>query len=75
MRTISSIHARDRRPRRRWSPSSAVAADGWWAEIVAKAVLIGGLGVDAGDGFAALLVTVAADGTVEYDPRLAALAQ
>ena len=54
---------------------SALAAAGWWAEIVAKAVLIGGLGVDAGDGFAALLVTVAADGTVEYDPRLAALAQ
>jgi thiamine biosynthesis lipoprotein len=53
---------------------SAVASEGWWAEIVAKAVLIGGLGVDAGDEFAALLVTVAADGTVEYDPRLAAIA-
>jgi len=53
---------------------SAVASEGWWAEIVAKAVLIGGLGIDAGDAFAALLVTVAEDGTVEYDPRLAALA-
>jgi thiamine biosynthesis lipoprotein len=53
---------------------SAVAAEGWWAEIVAKAVLIGGLGVAAGDAFAALLVTVADDGTVAYDPRLEALA-
>jgi thiamine biosynthesis lipoprotein len=51
---------------------SAVAVDGWWAEIVAKAVLIGGLDVSAGDKFAALLVTVADDGTVECDPRLAA---
>ena len=53
---------------------SAIAGEGWWAEIVAKAVLIAGLGVDAGDRFAALLVTVAADGTVAYDPRLAAIA-
>jgi hypothetical protein len=53
---------------------TAVASEGWWAEIVAKAVLIGGLPVDVGDRFAALLVTVAADGTVEYDPRLAAIA-
>lgn len=52
---------------------SAVASDGWWAEIVAKAVLIGGLGIDAGDRFAAMLVTVAEDGTVECDPRLAAV--
>ena len=53
---------------------SAVASEGWWAEIVAKAVLIGGLGVESGEGFAVLLVTVAADGTVAYDPRLEALA-
>jgi thiamine biosynthesis lipoprotein len=53
---------------------SAIAREGWWAEIVAKAVLIAGLGVDAGDRFAALLVTVAADGTVAFDPRLAAIA-
>ncbi len=53
---------------------TAVATDGWWAEIAAKAVLVRGLGVDAGNGLAALLVTVAADGTVEYDPRLAAIA-
>ena len=54
-------------------PELAAATDGWWAEIVAKAVLIGGLGIDAGDRFAAMLVTVAEDGTVECDPRLAAV--
>jgi len=53
---------------------SVVASDGWWAEIVAKAVLIGGLAVHAGDRLNALLATVAADGTVAYDPRLAAIA-
>ena len=53
---------------------SAIAREGWWAEIVAKAVLIGGLGVDAGDQFSALLVIVGADGTVAFDPRLAAIA-
>jgi FAD:protein FMN transferase len=53
---------------------SAVATEGWWAEIVAKTALIRGLGVEAGAELAALLVTVAADGTVERDPRLAAVA-
>jgi thiamine biosynthesis lipoprotein len=53
---------------------TAVTSDGWWAEIVAKAVLIGGLGVESGGHFAAMLVTVGADGAVAYDPRLAALA-
>ena len=52
---------------------SAVAGEGWWAEIIAKAVLIGGLGVDAGRSFGAMLVTVASDGSVEYDERLEAL--
>lgn len=53
---------------------SAVATEGWWAEIVAKTVLIRGLGVEAGDELSALLVTVAEDGTVDFDPRLAAVA-
>ena len=53
---------------------SAVASEGWWAEIAAKAVLIGGLGVESGDRLSVLLVTVAADGSVEVDPRLAEIA-
>ena len=53
---------------------SAVTRDGWWAEVVAKAVLIGNWGVDAGDALAARLVTVAEDGTVECDDQIRAAA-
>ena len=52
---------------------SAVASEGWWAEIVAKAVLIGGLNVDAGERLAARLVTVADDGSVRCDEQIGAL--
>jgi thiamine biosynthesis lipoprotein len=52
---------------------SAVAAEGWWAEIVAKAVLIGGLTVDSGEGLAARLVTVGDDGSVRCDEQIGAL--
>jgi thiamine biosynthesis lipoprotein len=53
---------------------SAVTRDGWWAEVVAKAVLIGGWSVAAGEALAARLVTVAEDGTVECDDRIRAVA-
>jgi FAD:protein FMN transferase len=53
---------------------TAVTADGWWAEIAAKAVLIGGLDVHSGDALAARLVTVGEDGLVECDDRIAAVA-
>ena len=53
---------------------SAVTRDAWWAEVVAKAVLIGGWTVDAGDALSARLVTVAEDGTVECDDRIRAVA-
>ena len=72
MRTISSIRDTGRRPTTPLVAVSAVAVDGWWAEIVAKAVLIGGLGVDAGDRFAAMLVTVGCRRDRRVRPRLAA---
>lgn len=53
---------------------SAVTTDGWWAEVVAKAVLIRGWSVDAGEALSARLVTVAEDGTVECDDRIRAVA-
>jgi FAD:protein FMN transferase len=53
---------------------TAVTADAWWAEVVAKAVLIGGWSVDAGDALSARLVTVAEDGTVSCDDRIQAVA-
>ncbi len=53
---------------------TAVAGEGWWAEVVAKAVLVGGLRVDAGESRAAWLLKGAAADRVEYDTRLAAVA-
>jgi thiamine biosynthesis lipoprotein len=50
----------------------AIAQDGWWAEVVAKAVLIGGFGVDAGARFAVRLVTVNDYGCVATDDALVA---
>jgi thiamine biosynthesis lipoprotein len=52
---------------------TAVTRDSWWAEVVAKAVLIGGWSIDAGEALAARLVTVAEDGTVECDDRIRAV--
>ncbi len=53
---------------------TAVTRDAWWAEVVAKAVLIGGWSVATGDALSARLVTVAEDGTVECDERIEAVA-
>ena len=53
---------------------TAVTADAWWAEVVAKAVLIGGWSIAAGEALSARLVTVAEDGTVECDDRIQAVA-
>jgi thiamine biosynthesis lipoprotein len=53
---------------------SAVTRDGWWAEVVAKAVLIGGWNVDAGEALSARLVTIAEDGAVDCDDRIRAVA-
>ena len=53
---------------------TAVTADGWWAEVVAKAVLIGGLDVGSGDALSARLVTVGEDGIVACDDRIGAVA-
>jgi thiamine biosynthesis lipoprotein len=52
---------------------TAVTRDGWWAEVVAKAVLIGGWSIDAGEALSARLVTVAEDGTVECDDGIQAV--
>ena len=53
---------------------TAVTGDGWWAEIVAKAVLIGGSSVECGEDLSARLMTVAQDGRVECDARIGAVA-
>lgn len=53
---------------------TAVANDGWWAEVVTKAVLVGGLEPGAASPLAALVGTVDESGYLELDPRLAACA-
>lgn len=53
---------------------TAVAGDAWWAEVVAKAVLIDELGIDAGARFGARVVTVDEDGTHTVDPELVGVA-
>ncbi|MCU1428825.1 MAG: thiamine biosynthesis lipoprotein ApbE [Actinomycetia bacterium] len=65
------IDPRNGRPAR--TPHATVAAitgEGWWSEVVAKAVLVGGLGTEAGAGFAARLLTVDDDGVVAVEPTL-----
>jgi len=53
---------------------TAVASDAWWGEVVAKAVLIDELGIDAGARYGARVVTVDVDGTVTFDPELVGIA-
>ncbi len=53
---------------------TAVANDGWWAEVVTKAVLVGGLDPSAGTSLQALVATVDDDGNLVLDPRLADVA-
>jgi FAD:protein FMN transferase len=53
---------------------SVVATDSWWAEVVAKAIFVDELGVDAGARFGARVVTVDDTGAVEVDPALLGVA-
>ena len=62
------IDPRDGRPcRSRHATVAAVAQEAWWAEVVAKTVLIDELHVDAGTRFGVRLVTVDDQGCVECD--------
>ena len=54
----------------RYVAVTAVAADSWWAEVVATAVFVDELGIDSGARF----VTVDADGGVAFDPALVGVA-
>jgi thiamine biosynthesis lipoprotein len=49
---------------------AAVAGEAWWAEAIAKAMLIGDLGCAAGVEFGAAVVTIGDDGAIVADPRL-----
>ena len=58
----------------RYVAVTAVAADSWWAEVVATAVFVDELGIDSGARFGARVVTVDADGGVAFDPALVGVA-
>jgi thiamine biosynthesis lipoprotein len=57
-----------------YATATAVAAEAWWAEVVAKAVLIGGLSCTERTGLRAHVATIDDAGTVECDPALAGVA-
>ncbi len=52
---------------------AAIAYDAWWAEVVTKTVLVGGLGVDEARQLGARIVTVANGGDVAFDRDLVAV--
>ena len=54
----------------RYATVTAVAGDAWWAEVVAKTVLVGELTPESTERFEAYLLTIADDGTVWCDPGL-----
>jgi FAD:protein FMN transferase len=54
----------------RYVTVTAIARDAWWAEVVAKAVLIDELGIAAATRFGARVVTVDDAGTLTFDPEL-----
>lgn len=54
----------------RMATVAAVTRDAWWAEVVAKAVLIGELDTTAAARFEALVLTIDEDGNVLADPGL-----
>ena len=58
----------------RYVTVTAVARDAWWAEVVAKAVLIDELRIDVGARFGARVVTVDVGGTLTFDPELVGVA-
>jgi FAD:protein FMN transferase len=49
---------------------TVVAGEAWWAEVVAKAIFVGALGIEAGVAFGARVVIVDEDGSVASDPQL-----
>ena len=54
----------------RIATATAVARDAWWAEVVAKAVLIGNLDASECAQYEAMVMTVDEDGLVLADPGL-----
>ncbi len=58
----------------RFATATAVANDGWWAEVVTKAVLVGGPEPGAWPPLNALIGTVDDAGNLVLDPRLVASA-
>jgi FAD:protein FMN transferase len=58
----------------RYATVTAVANDGWWAEVVTKAVLVGGLEPGTWSPLHALVGTVDDAGNLVLDPRLVASA-
>ena len=52
------------------SAVTVVAREAWWAEVVAKAIFVDELGIEAGDAFGVRVVTVDQDGSVACDPEL-----
>ena len=68
------VDPRSGRPARGpYATVGAVAEDAWWAEVVAKAVLIGGYPAEEFRGFGALVVAVDDVGLAFCDPLLAAV--
>lgn len=53
---------------------TVVTQEAWWAEVVAKAIFVGELGIEAGAAFGARVVIVDEDGSVSCDPQLLGVA-
>ena len=53
---------------------TVVAREAWWAEVVAKAIFVDELGIEAGAAFGVRVVTVDEDGSVAFDPELLGVA-
>lgn len=69
------IDPRDGRPSRsRYATVAAITHDAWWAEVVAKTVLIDELPVESGARLGARLITIDDIGHVESDEALGAAA-
>ena len=49
---------------------AAIAHEGWWAEVAAKTVLVGGLSLEDARPLGALLTIVSEDGVISRDPGL-----
>jgi thiamine biosynthesis lipoprotein len=53
---------------------TVVTREAWWAEVVAKAIFVGELGIEAGAAFGARVVIVDEDGSASFDPQLLGVA-